>query len=284
MNYRKNFSFYRDALNEKYFRPSPLPALNNKDFNPDFWQKYSDKNYNEITLPDWLFNSPKDTIINYFSILREAENISTGGCGTIGLAKGPYPIAYNFLTSKYQSTIDFKAYLGLFKDIGHINLIKLENVTNENTPKGTYKYFIELETIEPSVNGNTSFAYYYGFVYLEKENGKYKISDIDLRGQDFLCAAYHGWRHNAELYVDTVYGGWCGLIKKRYPTEQKGYVKNIYASGTDGREYKFEFFQLTNGTDVEIQQFVKNASNQWEPITIDVEKCLKRWRCPYHFF
>ena len=271
-------------FNEQYFRPSPLPALNTRDFNFNFFDKYSNENYNNIILPDWLFKSPEDTIINYFSILREAEDISTGGCGSIGVAKSAYPVAYNFLTSKYQSNLDYKTYLNSFKDIGHINLIKLNNITDENTPRGTYKYFIEIETIEPSVNGNTSFAYYYGYVYIQDENGKYKISDIDLRGQDFLCAAYHGWRHNAELYVDIVYGDWCNLLKKRHPTEQKGYIKNIYVTGNDGHEYMFQFFQLTNGTDVEIHQFVKDVNNEWKSIKIDVDKCLKRWRTPRPWF
>lgn len=284
MSYVKSTRFSEANLNEKYFRPSPLPALNNKNFNFDFFDKYSNEDYNKIILPDWLFTSPEDTIINYFSILREAENISTGGCGTIGLVKIPYPISYNFFTSKYQSNVDYKTYLNFFKDIGHINLIKLNNVTNETTPKGTYKYFIEIETIEPSIKGNTSFAYYYGFVYIEKENGKYKISDIDLRGEDFLCAAYHGWRHNAEFYVDIVYGDWCKLLKKRYPTEQKGYIKNIYITGNDGHEYKFQFFQLTNGTDIEIHQFIKDTNNEWKPIIIDVDKCIQRWRCPYSLY
>ena len=262
--------------NEQYFRPSPLPALNNRNFDFEFFDNYSNKNYNKIILPDWLFNSPEDTIINYFSILREAENISKGGCGTIGFAKMPYPIAYNFLTSEYKSKINYSFYFNSFKDIGHMNLIKLNNITDENTPKGTYEYFIELETIEPSVNGNTSFAYYYGYVYIQKENGKYKISDIDLEDQDFLCAAYHGWAHNAEFYVDTVYGHWCKLLKKRYPTEQIGYIKNIYVTGNDAQDYKFVFFQLTNGTDIEIHQFVKDINNEWKSIKIDVNKCLQK--------
>ncbi len=274
MNYRNNIADF----NEQYFRPSPLPGLNNRDFDFQFFEKYSDKNPNKILLPNWLFVSPKDTIINYFSILREASNISQGGCGTIGNVKYPYPIAYNFFTSEYQSTVDYKTYLDFFKDIGHINLIKLDNITDGNAPEGTYTYFIELEAIEPSTNGNTSFSYYYGYVYVQNQNGKYKISNIDLRGQDFLCAPYHGWKHNAELYVDTVYGDWCNLIKKRHPTKQNGYVKNIYVDGTDGKEYLFQFFQLTNGTDVEIHQFVKDNSNQWQPIKIDPYKCLKRWR------
>jgi hypothetical protein len=262
--------------NEQYFRPSKLPALNIRNFNYNFFDKYSNKDYNQIVLPDYLFVSPKDTITNYFSILREASSISKGGCGSIGDAVSPYPVSYNFFTSEFKNNVEYKSYLNSFKDIGHINLIKLNNLTNKNTSKGIYKYFFEVETIEPSTNGNTSFAYYYGFMYLKNENGKYKISDIDIRGQDFLCAAYHGWTHNAELYVDSTYGGWCNLVKKRHSTQQIGYIKNIYVTGTDGHEYKFQFFQLTNGTDIEVNQFVKGKNNQWIPIEIDVQKWIKR--------
>lgn len=262
--------------NEQYFRPSPFPALNIRNFDYDFFDKYLNENLNKIVLPHCLFISPKNTIINYFSILREAANISKGGCGSIGNALAPYPISYNFFTSEYQKNISFKDYMKFFKDTGHINLIKLNNLTNENTPTGTYKYFFEIEVIEPSTNGNTSFAYYYGFIYLKNENGKYKISNIDFRGQDFLCAAYHGWAHNAELYVDSTYGDWCNLVKERHPTEQVSYIKNIYITGTDGHEYKFKFFQLTNGTDIEVGQFVKDKNNEWKPIKIDVSKCIIR--------
>ena len=263
--------------NEQYFRPSPTPSLNNKNFEFEFFDKYSNENYNKIILPNWLFNSPRDTLINYFSILREAENISQGCCGSIGNARMPYPISYNFFTSEYRSKINYSSYFNLFKDIGHINLIKLNNVTYENVSNEKYKYFFELETIEPSVNSNTSFSYYYGYVYIQNENGKYKISHIDLKGEDFLCAAYHGWSHNAEFYVDTVYGHWCNLIRKIYPTEQHEYIKNIYVSGNDSENYRFEFFQLTNGTDIEIQQFVKDINNEWKPIKIDVNKCVQRF-------
>lgn len=254
-------------INEQYFRPSPLPALNIRNFDYNFFDKYSNENYKKIVLPDYLFISPGDAILNYFSILREASNISVGGCGSIGSSKSPYPISYNFFTSEYKNNVDYKTYLNLFTDVGHINLIKLNNLGN--------RYFVELETIEPSTNGNTSFSYYYGFIYMKNENKKYKISNIDLRGEDFLCAPYHGWVHNAELYVDITYGDWCKLVKRRYPTRQNGYIKNIYVLGTDGHRYKFVFFELTNGTDIEVGQFIKDINSEWKSIKIDVTKCIK---------
>lgn len=267
-------SYNTAKKNEQYFRPSPFPALNIRDYNYDFFDRYSNKDYKKVVLPNSLFSSPKETIINYFSILREAENISSGGCGTIGNSRSPYPVSYNFLSADYQNKITYENYLKLFKDIGHINLIKLNDVTSTNNPQQDFKYFFEIETIEPSVNGNTGFTYYYGFIYVKKYGEKYEITEIDLRGEDFLCAAYHGWSHNAELYVDATYGEWCHLLKKRYPAKQNGYIKDINIIGTDGHEYKFEFFQLTNGTDIEIYQFIKTKNNKWKPIKIDVNKCI----------
>lgn len=263
-------------FNEQYFRPSKLIAFNVRNFDYNFLDKYWNEDYNKINLPDYLFISPTNTIINYFSILREASSISQGGCGTIGNVSEPYPISYSFFTKEFRNRIDYKNYLNIFKDIGHINLIKLRNIININNAD-IYKYFFEIETIEPSINGNTSFAYYYGFIYIKNENGSCKISDIDLRGEDFLCAPYHGWAHNAELYVNTVYGDWCNLIREVHPTEKIGYIKNIFISGTDENEYMFQFFQLTNGTDMQINQFIKNSNGQWVPTIIDVNKCVTRF-------
>ncbi|MCR3757725.1 hypothetical protein KYB31_01790 [Clostridium felsineum] len=273
-------------FNEQYFRPSKLVAINIKDFDYKFFDKYFG-NYNDIKLPNYLFNSEENTIINYFSLLREASSITTGGCGSIGNSKAPYPISYNFFNDDFKKRVDYNNYLSIFNEVGHINLIKLHRLYNTNSPD-IYRYFFEIETIEPSVKGNTSFAYYYGFIYLIYENGNYKISDIDLRGEDFLCAPYHGWMHNAEFYVDTTYGDWCHLIKERHPTEKDGYIKNIYVTGTDGNDYKFQFIQLTNGTDVQVNQFIKNKTGVFIPTVIDVNKCIPRFRglsrhrhCPF---
>ncbi|OPJ59292.1 hypothetical protein [Clostridium oryzae] len=261
--------------NEQYFRPSKLPAINVTFFDYTFFDRYSNDDYNKIKLPDSLFYTPETTILNFFSILREAESISDVGCGSIGNARSPYPISYMFFTPKFRQDISYKTYLHSFMNIGHINLIKLYKQTNASVADKNYKYFIELETIEKSTNGNAAFSYYYGYIYLQNENERYKISNIELTAEDFLCAAYHGWAHNAEFYVDVVYGDWCNLIKKRYPTEQVGYIKNIYIAGNDGREYLFQFIQLTNGTDIEIGQYVKNYINHWEIIKIDVHSCLR---------
>lgn len=73
---------------EKYFRPSKQPVLNDKDLN--IVSNYYEKEPSEINLPDILFKTPEYSIINYFSILREAVNPEKGkfaGCGTLGQSK-----------------------------------------------------------------------------------------------------------------------------------------------------------------------------------------------------
>lgn len=116
------------------------------------------------------------------------------------------------------------------------------------------RFFIRLGAIEGSLKGVTYFAYYYGYVYVTREGTSNKIADVKLRGEDFLCAPYHGWAHNAEASVDIRYSEWCKLVLERPPAKVNGYVKDISFIGTDGKEYLIKFFQLTNGTDVEVAQ------------------------------
>ncbi|ENQ3106957.1 hypothetical protein SAMN04488168_108119 [Bacillus sp. 491mf] len=266
----------REENLEKYFRPSCFPVLN-KRFNYQFFDSFIDKQYYQIVLPPSLMNSPENTIINYFSVLREAENLTKykkGGCGSVGLSKIPYPIAYNFFTSQYQKRVSYKSYFRSFEGIGHINLIKLAPLHRDKKYPKASRYFFEIETIEGSAKGITYFAYYYGYIYIEKEGKSYKIADIDLYGEDFLCAAYHLWQHNAEAVVDIMFGNWCELVKERLPTKQEDYTKQIDVIGTDGNKYRFVFFQLTNDTDILAAQYKKDTKGQWEFIEIDPEKCL----------
>jgi hypothetical protein len=269
------------TANERFFRPSSLPALNTRNFSSKFYSYIygSESDPNKVILPKHLTTSPENAILNYFSILREAENLTrlkTADWGTVGMAKVPYPAAYSFISEDYKKVLSYVDYLKSFKDVGHISLIKMKELLKDKSHPNWFKYFIELETIEGSSNGNTSFSYYFGFLYLNKENDSYKISSIDLTRENYLCAPYHGWEYMAERTVDIRYGDWCKLIKKRLPTEQMGYVKNVYVLGTDNRSYKFEFFQLTNGIDIEIEQYVKESNGKWIPIDIDTDKYLKK--------
>ncbi|MBW9172380.1 hypothetical protein K2F43_14315 [Clostridium estertheticum] len=262
---------------DKYFRPSKLPSINDRFNDYRFFDKFYEKKPSEITLPSSLFKTPENTIINYFSLLREAANQIEGkgaGCGTLGNAQIPYPVAYNFLSSKYRDKLNYTEYLKSFENILHINLIKLRKVPELNGNLDEMKYFAEIETIKGTEDNVSNFTYYYAFIEISKEGNLYKISDVKLFGEDFLCAPYHGWSHNAEFVVDIKYGDRCKLVKERYPTKQEGYVKNIYFKGTDGNDYKFVFFQLTNGTDIEIAQYKKDEKGNWNLIKIDPEKCL----------
>lgn len=262
---------------EKYFRPSKQPVINDKNLNTVI-SNYYGKEPSEINLPDILFKKPEYSIINYFSILREAANPQKGkyaGCGTLGQAKLPYPVAYNFLASDYQEKLSYDQYLKTFENILHINLIKLKElpVYNENT--NILRYFVEIETIEGSDKDVAYFAYYYGFIDLVKEENKYLISNLEFYGENYLCAPYHGWSYDAEASVKVRYGGWCSLIKEMYPTEQDGFVKKVYFKGTDGNDYLIVFFQLTNDTDIEIAQYVKSEGQDWKLTTLNPEKCLE---------
>jgi hypothetical protein len=262
---------------EKYFRPSDLPVLNDR-FNWSFFRTYFQMKLSEITVPDHLLGTPEETIINYFSILREAENADLNkliGCGSIGNGKTPYPIAYHFLSSEYQKKIPYEKYLETFKNILHISLIKYKEVPVYENPLGVIRYFVEIETIEGSENKIGNFAYYYGFVDLLEEDGLYQISNLEFHGENYLCAPYHGWSYDAEASVEVRYGGWCKLIKVMYPTTKNGYVKHIYFDGTDGNVYMIEFFKLTNDTDIETAQYRKKEGANWELIHFNPEDCVK---------
>ena len=96
-------------------------------------------------------------------------------------------------------------------------MIKLASLHKDKSYPNAKRYFIEIETIEGSAK--TYFAYYYGYIYIEKEKNSYKIANMELYGEGFLCAAYHLWQHNAEAVVDAEYKNWCKLVKERLATK-----------------------------------------------------------------
>ncbi len=266
------------AETSTYFRPSSLPALNER-FNYSFFDPYADKKLSDISLPKELLKSPEDTIVNYYSVLREAANISENkysGCGTIGNAQMPYPVAYQFLSADYQKRLDYDQFLKSFLNILHTSLIKYKIVPVYDSPADQLRYFVEIETIQGSENGVSNFVYYYAFLDIVKEDGVYKIDDINYTGEDFLCAPYHGWSHDAESSVKIRYGEWCNMIKKMYPIKQKDYIKQVSFQGTDGNDYLILFYQLTNNTDVEIAQYMKDKNKKWKLTKLDPEKCLEQ--------
>ena len=278
-NYKDMIKMSEKIDLERYFRPSKLPVLNDRNIKTEIFENYYGDESSEIpTLPEYLFQTPEDTIINYYSVLREAANSQEekwAGCGTIGNAKAPYPIAYHFLSVKYQEKLLFHEYLKAFENILHINLIKFQEVPVYGG-FDAMRYFVEIETIEGTEKGMASFAYYYAFIDIIKEGNQYKISNINIYPENFLCAPYHGWDYIAEAVVDIKYGEWCSLVKTRIPTQQVGFIKNIYFRGTDGKYYMIQFYQLTNGVDIEIAQYQRSRNGKWELIELDPEKCINK--------
>lgn len=253
--------------NEKYFRPSKYPSLNTLNLF-DVMSQYDHPDPYKIELPAALLNSPQNTLINFFSILREANQdaYTKVGCGSVGSGSVPYPIAYDFLSNELKNSITYEEFLDIFKKIYHINLIVMYKLPSSN---GEDVFFMEFETIE-----GTSFSYYYGYFKVIKEDSLYKINSLEFVNEDFFCAPYHGWQHNAEARVETMYGGWCNLIAKKHPTLKEGPVKKITIDGTDGNQYMFVFIELTNGTDIEVAQYMKTKQGDWKPIQLDPSKCL----------
>lgn len=262
---------------ERFFRPSNMPILNNR-IETSLYNIYNSKP-SDVKLPKKLLETPRDTIINYFSVLREAANPTKGtntGCGTLGEAKGPYPVSYNFLSDSYKEKYSYKDYLKSFENKLHINLIKLNEVPpSENNPN-EIKYFVELEVIEGSKEQKGLFAYYYGYIYLDKENGYYKIKDIKYTAENYLCAPYHGWSYDAKSLVAIEYGDWCSLVSGDIEVKEEGYEKRVYFKDKEGNEYYVLFYQLTNGVDIKIADYKKNKDGKWELIYINPEKCLEK--------
>ncbi|MEH7443883.1 hypothetical protein V7201_16340 [Bacillus sp. JJ1122] len=256
-------------LNEKYFRPSKSEAINILRL---------PQTSSPIQVQE-LLKSPHETVIHFFSVIREGENLfpgKMGGCGTVGMAKEPFPIAYQFLSKDFHTKLSYQDFLKLFEGIGHINLLKLIPISND-------QLFYEIETIEGSDKQITYFGYYYGFIKTVKDSEGYKIEEITHKGEDFLCAAYHGWAHDAEANVDVMYGEWCHLIKQKYSIVKQEFIKYIEFLGYDGQYYMIVFVELTNGTDMEIGQFVWK-DGKWAKIQLKPEDCLSRKQIPSYFW
>lgn len=257
---------------EKYFRPSNIPILNTSSEAEELLNQYSG-NSKKVVIPDNYLITPNKTIINYFSVLREAANVERdkgAGCGTIGRWREPYRIAYEFFTKEYKERVNFKAYENSFLNLLHINLIKFRIINNT---ENEMKYFFEIETIQGSKENIANFVYYYGFINLSNENGVYKIKDITISPEEYLCAPYHGWSYDGKSKVEIEYGDWCKLIKELYEVNTEGYVKNIYFKGTDNKDYRIEFYILTNDYDIEVAQYIKE-DGKWKSIKLDPNKCL----------
>lgn len=262
---------------ERFFRPSESPILNNK-IEKTFYDIYGTDTTN-YKIPNKFIKTPKDTIINYFSVLREAANPlddTKTGCGSLGDTRAPYPIAYKFLSNSYQKRVSYDEYLKSFENTLHINLIKANQVGPDENRPDLIKYFVELEIIQGSNEPKGLFAYYYGYVYMKKIDGVYKIVDMKYTPENYLCAPYHGWSYDAESFVQIEYGDWCHLIDGDVKVEENGYEKRVYFKDKNSNEYYVLFYQLTNGVDIKISDYKKNKQGKWEQVYINPEKCLDK--------
>jgi hypothetical protein len=262
---------------ERFFRPSKTPIINDK-IEESFYNIYGTDTTN-FKIPNKFLKTPEDTIINYFSILREAANPienSKTGCGSLGDTKAPYPIAYKFLSNSYKEKVSYNNYLKSFENTLHINLIKANQIGSDENRPNIIKYFVEIETIEGTNEQKGVFAYYYGYIYLKKEGEVYKIIDMNYTPENYLCAPYHGWSYDAKAFVEIEYGDWCSLIDGEVNIEEKGYEKKVYFKDKDLNEYYVLFYQLTNGVDIKISDYKKNKDGNWEQVYINPEKCLDK--------
>ena len=261
---------------ERFFRPSKANILN--DDNISSLQQFYNQNPYKINLPSKPFRSGKDTVVNYFNVLREASNPTCNnetGCGSLGDTGGPYPVAYNFLSNGYKKKVSYKDFKDSFKNILHINLIKVDNVPSDEDRPDLLKYFVEMETIEGTDEKKGMFAYYYGYIYLKKEDSGYRIVDMNFTPENYLCAPYHGWLYDAQTFVEVQYGNWCNLVDGDVVVNEEGYEKRAYYKDKYDNEYYVLFFQLTNGVDKKVADYKKNSDGKWEVVYIYPEKCLE---------
>lgn len=134
---------------------------------------------------------------------------------------------------------------------------------------------MEIEVIEGTEEEKGVFAYYWGFLYLQKEEDRYKIVDVEYTPENYLCAPYHSWHYDGKYVVEIEYGGWCNLIKGEVRVTQEGYQRKAFFTDKENREYYVLFFQLTNGTDIKIADFKRTETGDWEQVEIHPEDCLK---------
>lgn len=263
---------------ETFFRPSCEPVLNTKDVQEILNTNSNISNYSQVKISNDIFINQENMILYYYSILRDAYNLKDGlgaGCGSLGISKDAYMIAYNFLSNYYMKQLPYNDYYNSFKNILHINLVKLIKVQNDLNDTLNDKYLIELETIQGTKDNSGAFVYYYGYIYVSKQDELYKINNVVLYPEIYLCAPYHGWSYSAENVIDIEYGGWCSMVKEKYDTKFNGYIKSIEFKSFDDKTYVIKFITLTNDTDIQIGQYIKDENGNLKETYIDVKSCIE---------
>lgn len=261
-----------DISSERFQRPSkelPYP-------NPYTFKDFR-KDNGKPPMAAKKFENPEDLILAYYGILREASNMLgySGGCGTIGWSRSPYPYSYELLTKAKQKEMPFNQFVDSFKGIGYTTLLKLLPAhAPPDTPHGTEYYMIEIEIItgakvntDKEYDQGSQFAYYYGLITVENTPDEgWKIKDIDYIPEDFLCAPWHHWFYLSDAVVQIVYGHNLKLIDKIDRTEQKDNMISIYASG-NGKSYRFDFVRLTNGYDILLHEYILD-NGDWKETSL----------------
>jgi hypothetical protein len=79
--------------------------------------------------------------------------------------------------------------------------------------------------------------------------------------QKIFCVIHSMVDYDAQFLVPIVYQDWYHLIDKIDKTEQNGDIISIYAS-EEGKQYRFDFVRITNGTDVLLHEIV-NQNGKW---------------------
>ncbi|CUX44523.1 hypothetical protein [Clostridium sp. C105KSO13] len=273
---------------ERFQRPSKaLPYPNPYSFK-DF-----QKNDEQSPLIGKRFDNPEDLILAYYGILQEASNMIgySGGCGSIGWSKVPYPYAYELLTKETQKEMSLNQFIDSFCGIGYTTLLKLiPAYAPSDTPAGIKYYMVEIELITGTkVNDGegqhdgSQFAYYYGLITTEKMPDQgWKIKDIYYIPEDFLCAPMHSWFYLSDAIVQIVYGNNLKLIDRIDKTEQKNDMIYIYASGKE-KSYRFDFVRISNGYDILVHEYILDngswketnlLSDKWKNMKLTVESSI----------
>ena len=252
----------KENLNERYHRPSKKEELEN----PYIYASFS--NNKKVAIPH-----ARDAVLAYYGILREASNMAgySGGCGSIGDTKAPYPVAYSLLSTEAKKRMSQKQFEDSFAGIGHITLLQVVDLPSPvGTPPDTRYFMVEFEALTGRKEDETKFAYnkqislfqyFYGIVTVTKENGEWKIANIQLLPEEFLCAPYHSWFYDSAMVVPIIYQENLKLIDSVTHTTEKDGIIQLYAHGKNN-EYRFDFVRLTNGHDILISENI-NENGKW---------------------
>lgn len=256
-------------LTDRFQRPSGQPALNTK---------YSFQELEDSLGSMPVFQNPEDLIKAYYGALKDASNMIGyhGGCGTVGSDKLPYPFAYKLLAPETAKEMSLQQFIESFKGTGHTTLLKIYPAyAPPDTPDFIQYCMTEIEVITgskvTSENKNlpqpSLFAYYYGLVTVEHTaSDGWKIKRIDYVPEDFLCAPYHSWFWEGTAVAEIIYKNWYKLIDRIDRIETRGNMHHIFASG-NGKSYRFDFVQLTNGEQILLHENV-NPAGQWQETNI----------------